>query len=177
MITHPKNVIKYCLRCGCSRFYTYDEGRSFQCEECHFHFFINNSAAVACLIFDDKGRLLITRRAIEPSKGKMDLPGGFIEPMESAEEAVIREISEELNISVVKMEFLTSFPNEYIYSGFSVYTLDLAFICEINSFDQMIPRDDVAGIEFVRLEDLEMKDLCSESMRNIIGYYLAKYLK
>jgi mutator protein MutT len=177
MITHPKNVIKYCPRCGCNRFKTADEGRSFSCEECHFQFYINNSAAVACLIFDKEGRILLARRAVEPSLGKLDLPGGFIEPMENAEEAVVREIKEELNVSVVKMEYLTSFPNEYVFSGYSVFTLDLAFICEIDSSAQIIPDDDVADIEFIRPEDIKMEELCSNSMRNIINYYYTKYLK
>lgn len=177
MYTHPKNVIKYCPRCGCNRFITQDGGRSFKCEECHFNFYLNNSAAVACLIFDQEGRLLLARRAIEPSKGMLDLPGGFVEPMETAEEAVDREIKEELNITLVKKEYLTSFPNEYVFSGFSVFTLDLAFICEIKSFEQMVPNDDVSEIEFVKLGEIKMEELCSDSMRSIINYYNAKYLK
>jgi len=132
---------------------------------------------VACLIFDQEGRLLLSRRAIEPAKGMLDLPGGFVEPMETAEEAVIREIREELNASVVKTEYLTSFPNEYVFSGFSVFTLDLAFICKIDSFKQIIPNDDVADVEFAKPEEIKMEELCSDSMRNIINYYNAKYLK
>ncbi len=176
MTTHPKNVIKYCPRCGCDKFTSTDEGRSFHCEGCNFVFYINNSAAVACLIFDHDGGLLLARRAVEPSLGKLDLPGGFIEPMESAEEAVIREIKEELNVSVVDMEYLTSFPNEYIFSEFSVFTLDLAFLCKIDSFRQIIPGDDVATVEFVRPENIKMEELCSKSMWNIIEYYKLKYL-
>ncbi len=177
MITHPKNVIKYCPRCGSDSFNTADEGKSFYCEECNFNFYLNNSAAVACLIFDQEGRLLLARRAVEPFLGKLDLPGGFIEPMERAEEAVIREIKEELNVSVVKMVYLTSFPNEYVFSEFSVFTIDLAFICEIDSFEQIIPKDDVAAIEFIRPENIKMEELCSESMRRIIEHYILIYLK
>lgn len=175
MTTHPKNVIKYCPRCGCDKFNTSDGGRSFYCEECNFNFYINNSAAVACLIFDKAGKLLLARRAVEPSIGKFDLPGGFIEPMESAEEAVVREIREELNVSVLKMQYLISFPNEYVFSGFSVFTLDLAFICEIDYSEQIIPGDDVAATEFVKPDDIKMEELCSKSMYNIIEYYQLKY--
>ena len=177
MKTHPKNVIKYCPRCGCDQFNTIDGGKSFLCEGCHFNYYLNNSAAVACLIFDRVGRLLLCRRAIEPSIGMLDLPGGFVESMETAEEAVVREIKEELNISVVNKEYLVSFPNEYIFSGFSVFTLDLAFICEIDSIEGILPADDVSTIEFVLPREIKMEELCSDSMRNIINYYNAKYLK
>ena len=87
--THPEEVIKYCPRCGSKKFKTNDKGRSFNCEECHFNYYLNNSAAVACLIFNKEGKLMLARRAIEPAKGMLDLPGGFVEPMESAEAAVV----------------------------------------------------------------------------------------
>jgi NAD+ diphosphatase len=177
MKTHPKYVIKFCPKCGSQKFYTSDGGRSFKCEGCHFNYYLNNSAAVACLILDQEGKLLLARRAIEPSKGMMDLPGGFVEPMETAEQAIDREIREELNVKVVKKEYLVSFPNEYVFSGFSVFTLDMAFVCEIDSFEQIIPNDDVAEIEFVKPGEMNMEELCSESMRNIINYYNSKYLK
>lgn len=177
MKTHPKYVIKYCPRCGSQHFNTSDEGRSFRCEECYFVYYLNNSAAVACLIFDAEGRLLLARRAIEPSKGMFDLPGGFVEPMERAEEAIDREIREELNVGVIKKEYMTSFPNEYIFSGFSVFTLDQAFICELESTVAIRPDDDISEVEFVPLNEIKMEELCSDSMRDIIKYYIANYFK
>jgi len=140
--THPKDVIKHCPKCGCNEFITNDEGRSFNCEGCHFNYYLNNSAAVACLIFNTEGKLLLTRRAIEPAKGMLDLPGGFIEPMESAEAAVVREIKEELGILITNAEYLVSFPNEYIYSDFSVFTVDLAFICKVEDLSVIVPAVD-----------------------------------
>lgn len=174
--SHPKNVVKYCLRCGCHHFITSDEGRSFKCEECGFTYFINNSAAVACLIFDDDNKLLLCRRAVEPEAGKLDLPGGFVEPMETAEQAVKREIMEELKVNIISQEYLTSFPNEYLYSGFSVFTLDMAFLCKIDS-KNIIPGDDISAVEFVSPREIQMKELYSDSIRNIISYYIANTTK
>jgi len=132
---------------------------------------------VACLIFDKDKRLLVCRRAVDPGAGKLDLPGGFVEPMETGEEAVKREIREELNVNIIKLEYLTSFPNEYIYSGFSVFTLDMVFLCEIDSPESISPGDDVASVEFIIPEEIEMDELCSDSMRNIISYYIANKSK
>ena len=174
--THPKDVIKYCPRCGCKVFNTNDNGRSFNCEWCHFNYYMNNSAAVACLILNPEGKLLLARRAIEPAKGMLDLPGGFVEPTESAEAAVIREIKEELGVLVTNVEYLASFPNEYIYSGFSVFTVDLAFICTVDDLSAIVPADDVSEVEFVYPQDVKKEDLCSESMVNIINLYINKYL-
>ena len=173
--TNPADVIKYCPRCGSKAFKTNDNGRSFNCEGCHFNYYLNNSAAVACLIFNEEGKLLLARRAIEPAKGMLDLPGGFVEPMESSEAAVVREIKEELGVLVTDAIYLASFPNEYIFSGFSVFTVDLAFVCKVDDISAIVPADDVSEVEFFFPKDIKKEDLCSESMANIISKYILKY--
>jgi NAD+ diphosphatase len=167
----------YCPKCGSAIFQTEDKGRSYHCEGCDFQYFINNSAAVACLIFNSSGELLLTRRAFEPNKGMLDLPGGFVEPMETAEEAVVREIKEELNIHVTNMTYLVSFPNLYPYSKFVVPTVDLAFICKTDQLGQLQPGDDVAAVEFIYPEKVDPGTLCSESMINILQFYLKMFPK
>ena len=41
------------------------------------------------------GRLLLVRRASRRGRGNWQVPGGFIEPDETVEQAVIREVAEE----------------------------------------------------------------------------------
>jgi len=167
----------FCPKCGSSFFHSRDKGRSYQCDTCHFHYFINNSAAVACLIFNSSGDLLLTRRAFEPNKGMLDLPGGFVEPLETVEEAVVREIKEELNVHVIHMTYLVSFPNLYPFSNFEVPTVDLAFVCETSSLSQLCPGDDVAAVEFVHPAKINLTGMCSDSMKQIIQFYLGKSSK
>lgn len=174
MVPVHGNGFEFCPKCGSSGFQSHDRGKSYLCDGCNFHYFINNSAAVACLIINSSGELLLTRRAGEPFKGMLDLPGGFVEPVETAEEAVVREIKEELNLDITKMKYLVSFPNLYPFSNIVVPTVDLAFVCEADSFSAMKPGDDVASIEFIRPEKIDMNELCAESMRQIIRFYLKK---
>ena len=87
----------------------------------------NAAAAVAAIIFNDEGKLLFTRRAIQPYKGMLDLLGGFVDHMETAENALCRELNEELGITATELEYFCSSPNEYPFSGLSVFTLDLVF--------------------------------------------------
>ena len=165
--THPLNVLKFCPRCGSAHFPA-TGSRSFQCEDCSFNYYVNSSAAVAVLLFNEKGELLLTRRAIEPYLGKLDLPGGFIDPGESGEQAAHREIQEELGIPIHSLKYFGSFPNEYVFSGYSVFTIDLAFLAKTESFHEMIAMDDVASFEFYKIQDIDLEEMPSISMYNII---------
>jgi mutator protein MutT len=123
---------------------------------------------VAVLLFNEKGELLFTRRAVDPHIGKLDLPGGFIDPMETGEQAAIREIREELGIGIHSLKYFCSYPNEYVFSGYSVYTLDLAFLAKTENLHQMSAMDDISSFEFYKPQAVDLEELPSVSMKNII---------
>ncbi len=52
------------------------------------------------VVRDAGGRLLLVRRAHEPSRGLWSLPGGRVEPGETAERAAAREVFEETGLRV-----------------------------------------------------------------------------
>jgi 8-oxo-dGTP diphosphatase len=59
--------------------------------------------AIRCvggLVVDDRGRLLLVLRANDPGRGQWSVPGGRVEPGETDEAAVRREIAEETTLSV-----------------------------------------------------------------------------
>ncbi len=172
-MTKPENVIKFCPKCGSGQF-NFDGSKTFRCQQCTFHFFINSACAVAALIINKDGQVLLTRRAFEPCAGMLDLPGGFVDPMETAEEAVLREIKEELNLDVLSLTYLVSFPNEYIFSGYSVFTTDLGFICKIDSFDYIRVNDDVSAYEFKSENEIDYNEISSESIRQILRVYFKR---
>jgi NADH pyrophosphatase NudC (nudix superfamily) len=172
-MTKPSEVIKYCPRCGSSQF-VFQDDNSFKCESCDFHLFINSAAAVAAIIENEENEILLTIRAKEPEKGLLDLPGGFVDPGETAEEALKREIKEELNLQIEEFEYLTSFPNEYVFSGYSVYTLDIAFKCKIKDLSKLSVKDDVAGYQFLSYDEIDIKKIGLKSIRNIVKHYISK---
>lgn len=109
--------------------------------------------------------MLVARRAKEPAKGSLDLPGGFIDLHETAEEAVIREVSEESGLTVVEPIYLFSIPNIYLYSGFEVHTVDLFYRCKVNDFSMLRADDDVEELLFIALSRINPADFGLTSIR------------
>ena len=127
---HPLEKFEYCPRCG-SKHFDVNSEKSRQCENCGFEYYMNPSAATAAFILNERGELLVERRGKEPAKGTLDLPGGFTDLGETAEEGVAREVMEETGLEVCSAEYLFSIPNVYRYSGMDIPTLDFFFRCEV----------------------------------------------
>ena len=173
MDTHPLKVLKYCPKCGSSEFLRSGD-RSLKCASCGFHFFINSSAAVAALVTNDSGKLMLVTRGVEPNYGKLDLPGGFIDPMESAEVAVKRELQEELGLKVKSLKYLGSAPNEYVFSEYTVFTLDMAFQVIAESLENLKPMDDILDYKFYTEVELDYDDIPAPSIKQFVKEYFQR---
>ncbi|MCP4138052.1 MAG: NUDIX domain-containing protein [bacterium] len=166
--TYPEKIFTHCPRCGHSPF-THDGKNSFLCGSCSFNYYINPSGAVVAIIKNSQGKILLTRRGIDPLKGTLDLPGGFVDLMESGEDALKREIREELNLEIRDFTYLGSFPNRYLYGGLTYFTLDLAYFCAVPSFEAIKADDDVSDYIFLHPEEINIDDIGLESIKKIIG--------
>lgn len=170
--THPLKVLKFCPKCGSPEFKVSGE-RSLKCANCGFHFFINASAAVAALVTDGNGRLMLVTRGVEPDYGKLDLPGGFVDPGETVENAVHRELEEELGLKIKSMRYLGSAPNEYVFSGFTVFTIDFAFEVIAESLENLKPMDDILDYRFYAENEFDYNDIPAPSMKQFVKEFFA----
>ena len=171
---HPLHLFRFCPKCGSPRFVEHND-KSKHCEACGFTYYINPSAATVALIVNDRGEWLCVRRAKEPAKGTLDLPGGFSDLYETSEEGVIREVKEETGLDVTAVEFLFSIPNQYVYSGFTVHTMDMFYRCRVNSFEGARAADDAGELLWLRPEDIRPEDFGLLSIRKGIRQLLRFY--
>lgn len=149
------NTFRYCPKCGTSSFHK-ETSKSYICKSCNFCIFINTAAAVAGIIKNDDNEILMTIRRFDPAKGKLDLPGGFIEKDETAETALKREIHEELNIDICNVEYFTTYPNTYIYKNFTYNTLDIFYFCKAVNLQNIKADDDICGYEFINPNNINI---------------------
>jgi mutator protein MutT len=171
---HPLSQFTYCPKCGSSRFVE-NNFKSKRCEECGFVYYFNSCGATVAFILNDRNELLVATRAHEPATGTLDLPGGFIDMDETAEEAVIREVNEETGLDITRVKYLFSLPNIYLFSGFEVHTIDLFFRCETTEISSLKAGDDVAKLEFIKIEDIRPGLFGLDSVRKGVMILMEKY--
>ncbi|MFA7044527.1 MAG: NUDIX domain-containing protein [Bacteroidales bacterium] len=171
MVQHPLEKFRFCPVCG-SSLWNINNEKSKKCTACGFIYYANASAAVAAIIRNENGDLLVCRRAKDPAKGTLDLPGGFVDMHETIEDALRREIMEELNLSVTDITYFQSIPNEYLYSGMVIHTLDFLFLCKVKDFQNLNAMDDVSEAFFKPVNTISPDDFGLNSIKKGIIAFL-----
>jgi NAD+ diphosphatase len=118
--------IQFCVRCGGKL--ELEPARALsRCSKCGIVQHFNPITAVGVLIHNAAGEVLLIRRNRDPGKGKLGVPGGFIDIGETAEAAASRETREEIGIDIEGFEYIGTFPNQYVYQGVTIPVLDIYF--------------------------------------------------
>jgi len=107
----------------------------------------------AALIVRDKEVLIGQRRADQPMASLWEFPGGKIEPGESPQQALARELSEELGIDAEVGPAVTRIRHHYRRGG----AVDLQFFA-VRAFSGEINNQIYQQVRWVRLEDLPEYD-------------------
>lgn len=166
----PAFLFRFCPVCGAETFLP-PKGKSFVCNRCGFVLYFNSAAAVAAIIINQAGEVLFTVRESDPARGFLDLPGGFVDPGETAEEALLREIGEELNLRIESYRFLASFANKYLYKGVLYHTTDLVYVCKVTGLHEARPGDDVSGFVFRDPEEVGEEEIGLDSIKAALRFY------
>lgn len=165
--TLPSVVLQFCPFCG-SKNFIWDNVNAHTCLDCGNKLYTNAAGATIALIHNKNKELLFTIRKYQPAKGLLDLPGGFINVGETAENGVIREVKEELNLNVTSLKYFTSLPNTYQYKGLTYFTIDMVFICEVESLLPLQANDDVAHYCFMPVHKVNLNDIGLHSVRMLV---------
>jgi len=168
---YPQNVIKFCPSCWSEKFNFFLKNR-FSCQKCKFVFYYNPVCGVMAIIKDNKWKILMTKRSDDPWKWELDLPWWFVDIGETIEDALKREVKEELNLEITSIKYWKSFPNEYIYKWIMYFPLDFIFECEIRNLYDIVAGDDVSWYAFIDPKKIDINNITSKSLPNIIKEYI-----
>jgi len=165
----PYTQFRFCPKCGKNRIEE-EKKKCMRCTACGFIYF-HNCASAAAVIIDTGAGILLTLRAEDPQKGYYDLPGGFVDYGESLEQALLREVREELNLAIRELRYLASFPNMYTFKEVTYFTTDALFAARSSPLEGFTPNKEIAEIALVRVEEIDLSRIAFESIRNGIKFY------
>lgn len=154
----------YCPVCG-SKHFNVNGPKSLKCSNCGFEYFLNPGAACVAFILNSRHELLVERRKYDPSKGTLDLPGGFADVGERAEQSIAREVREETGLEINSAKYLFSLPNKYRYGGIDIPTQDLFFLCEVKDESALHASDDAAECMWLPLSEIHTELFGLRSVR------------
>lgn len=145
-----------------------------QCTKCKTSEFNNPKACTAVIILNKNDDILIAHRARNPGKDKLDVPGGYVNTGESAEEAAIRELEEETGLKVDqnRLKILKTCMNDYLFQDKYTVNLDVLFRLNIANGVELLPGDDVAKLEWIKPTNIDFSNFWSDHLANSIQSYL-----
>jgi len=97
-----------------------------------------------------------------------ELKIAVIDATVNPEEALRREIKEELNLQIYDIKYLLSIPNIYEFEGIVYHTLDLVFACKVKDFETIQTDDDVSGFKFIPIDKVSIDDIGLRSAKEIV---------
>lgn len=119
----------------------------------------------ACV--DASGRLLLIQRGQPPAQGQWSLPGGRIEPGESAEQAVVREVREETGLNVRVVRWIGRIERDA--PNANRYVID-DYLVELVGEATLQAGDDAANAGFFTVDELHALRL-TEGLLNLLDQW------
>jgi 8-oxo-dGTP diphosphatase len=121
-----------------------------------------------------RGRVLLTRRANPPYAGLWDLPGGFLEAGETPDQALRRELREELGVKVRGARLIGFEPDRYGADGFPTLTA----VYRVTLMPGPVRcADDVSEVGWFPADALPYRTLAFPSMRRALRRCLARWTR
>ncbi len=176
--------MNYCPKCGSEnlmfRVPAGDTLKRFICQNCKTVHYLNPRVIVGCLpIFEDK--IIICKRAIDPCKGMWNLPAGFMENGERAEDGALRELKEETGLDgqITKLHCIYSIPHVnqvymiFLTRIFSNKAIPGEETLEIRFFeDQNVPWGDIGFTSSVYAIEKYMEYKSNKNTKTYIGSFI-----
>ena len=154
---------KYCGRCGTAMLIRQTELAK-KCPACSFISFPRLSPAVIMSII--RGKEILLARSPHFPKGMYSTLAGFVEPGETLEETVIREIREEVSVEISDITYISSQPWPFPHS------LMLGFTTRYAGGDLQIDNNEIEDAQWFSIDNLPVLPTPISIARHLIELFI-----
>ena len=174
----------FCFCPGCGAVQLHLKGKRLICKVCDFTYYQNVATGVGVIVSrrgnnTARQEILLTVRAREPRRGYYDFPGGFVDPGENLEMALMRELREELGSKLPKKLgppcYLFSAPNIYYYKNHRYEVCDVFFSASLETEVEIIAADDVETFIWCGAEHIDLERMAFPSTKAALQHWLQKH--
>ena len=156
---------RFCGKCG-AKTQRHERERAMVCSRCGIHAYPRLSPSIIVLIH--RGEEILLARNHRFPEGMYSTLAGFVEPGESIEQTLVREVAEEVGVKVKNLQYLGSQPWPFPNS------LMLGFHAEYDSGEIVVQEEEIADARWFRYDDLPDIPGSMAISRWLIEDYLAK---
>ncbi len=128
-----------------------------ECELCKF----NNPRGSATAVIIKDGKLLLLKRNEEPFKGMWDLPGGYMNQGESPEQALRRELKEELGVEKCDLTRIGEFPGTASWKDNKFAVISFAYL--VNSQEDINLNDENSDFMWKKIDEIDPNSIAFDS--------------
>jgi len=141
-----KLIYKYCPFC---KEKLINKKEFYSCPKCKKTIYKDFAYIGVGMVFVKDGKVLLSKRGMEPRKGIYDIIGGFLNEDEHPEHGILREVKEETGLKV-KIEKMLGIYRD-LYGENDEPTLNIIYIGKIIS-GKMNPQDDISELKWFDLD-------------------------
>lgn len=141
--------------------------RKCDCLLCSFE---NPKPCVTAIIIQDQ-KLLIAKRNEEPFKGQWDFIGGYVGKNETPEQALKREIKEELGVDCA-LDFVGAFTGTASYKEFGYPVVSFVYLTQLLG-KVKLAREENSALSWVPIKDL--RTIAFDSNQKILRFIKEKF--
>ena len=165
---------RFCPRCA-NEVAREDDGSKAECPNCGSRFYASSKITACAVCVDERGRVLLARRAGPPFEGRWDLPGGFVQEGEHPHDAIRRELEEETSLTVQPLDFVGVWMDTYSEDGDGGdATLNLYWTARVVSGEPE-GGEDVAELRWFGRDELPHRDDLAFHIGEVLSAWVGRY--
>lgn len=169
--------LKFCPKCG-KKTFKFKNHVVLNCQSCDFNWFVNPKPTVNILFLDSNNQVLLIKRKFEPKKNLWGMVGGFVDINETLEQAILREIKEEVGLQIFadRLLYIDSKIDKYEFEGLEYDTLSAIFstVLTASEIQNLQPNDDVLEFKFFEKRKIPYSKIAFESTKKILQKYFVQ---